>query len=217
MKKSNLSILLLFLLFGCVSCTSNKKNSNSTTQRPSISNSGIQSSTSTSIHPQENEIASFDFSSVVGEYDASLPDRGIDLKGDITNLFVNQTQNSNLNLVSVIASEKGVEKSQVSQGHKEAGIKLNGKNNGFITLELDETIQINKIELKVYSWSMSQGDQEKFNLAINDENQLYEGSNDVISITKEISTNKTIKISSSLESLTNSRPVIRSIKLFQSK
>lgn len=82
---------------------------------------------------------------------------------------------------------------------------------------MDETIQINKIELKVYSWSMSQGDQEKFNLAINDENQLYEGSNDVITITKEISTNKTIKISSSLETLTNSRPVIRSIKLFQSK
>lgn len=217
MNKRNQYMLLLLVLFGCVSCTNNKKDQNSTIKHPSISNSSIQNSTSTSINLQANEIASYDFSNVVGEYNASLPDRGIDLKGDITSLFVNQVQNSNLNLVSVIASEKGVEKSQTSQGHKEAGIKLNGKNNGFITLEFDETIQIDKIELGIYSWSMSQGDQEKFNLAINDENQVYEGASDLITITKDITTNKGIKISSSLEGLTNSRPVIRSIKLFNTK
>ncbi len=163
------------------------------------------------------EVAHYDFSNVSGSYDDTLPDRGIDLTGDITSLFVNQTSGSTLSLTSVTASDKGVEKAQVSQGHKVAGVKLNGKNNGSITLAFASSTSIDKIELGLYSWSGSKGE-EDFNLSINDaEPTLYTGSTEMIVLELDVEDLNTIQFASPLNGLTNSRPVISYMKLFENK
>ena len=123
-----------------------------------------------------------------------------------------------LSLTSVTASDTGVEKAQVSQGHKVPGLKLNGKNNGSITLAFAASTSIDKIELGLYSWSRNGGDEEDFNLSLNDgEATLYTGSTEMIVLELEVEDLNSIKFSSPLNGLTNSHPIFSYIKLFETK
>ena len=205
MKKLKLFLIpALVLSLGLVACNENQDDTGS---------NGGSSGSGTLV-----EVAHYDLSGISGSYDDSLPDRGIDLKGDITSLFVNQTSGSSLSLTSVTASDTGVEKAQVSQGHKVPGLKLNGKNNGSITLAFAASTSIDKIELGLYSWSRNGGDEEDFNLSLNDgEATLYTGSTEMIVLVLEVEDLNSIKFSSPLNGLTNSRPIFSYIKLFETK
>ena len=205
MKKLKLFLIpALVLSLGLVACNENQDDTGS---------NGGSSGSGTLV-----EVAHYDLSGISGSYDDSLPDRGIDLKGDITSLFVNQTSGSSLSLTSVTASDTGVEKAQVSQGHKVPGLKLNGKNNGSITLAFAASTSIDKIELGLYSWSRNGGDEEDFNLSLNDgEATLYTGSTEMIVLELEVEDLNSIKFSSPLNGLTNSRPIFSYIKLFETK